>query len=306
MCASRRGGGRGRSRSGCRGGSGSGSAGQSGGGGLLFGTAGVPKSTRGTTTLEGIQRIVELGLDCLEVEFVKGVKMGAVTAERIEEAARERGVRLSLHAPYYVNLNSPEEGKRLASQERLLQSARLAEKCGAESLVFHSGYYGRDEPGKAFENIKLGIEEVVSILKAERCPVVMRPETMGKRSQFGSLEEVLFLCRAVEGLLPCLDFSHIHAREGIGKANSYRQFDRILRKIERKLGTDAIKNMHIHISGAEYNSKGELKHVNLDESDFRYEEWVLALKDYGAEGMVICESPVQERDALMLQNLYRT
>jgi deoxyribonuclease-4 len=274
--------------------------------GLLFGTAGVPKSTKGTSTLEGIQRIVELGLDCLEVEFVKGVKMGGDTAEKIAEAARERGVRLSLHAPYYVNLNSPEEGKRLASQERLLQSARLAEKCGAESVVFHSGYYGKDEPEEAFETIKRGIKEVVSILKSERCPVVMRPETMGKRSQFGSLEEVLFLCREVEGLMPCMDFSHIHAREGRGKANSYREFDRILRKVERKLGMDAIKNMHIHISGAEYSSKGELKHLNLDESDFRYEEWVLALKDYGVEGMVICESPIQERDSLMLKSLYQT
>lgn len=286
-------GGRGRSRS------------DVGGGELLFGTAGVPKSTRGTSTLEGIKRVSELGLDCLEVEFVKGVKMGGATAEKIAEVARECGVRLSLHAPYYVNLNSPEEGKRLASQERLLHSARLAEKCGAGSVVFHCGYYGRDDPGEAFENIKKGIKEVVSILKAERSPVVMRPETMGKRSQFGSLEEVLFLCREVEGLLPCVDFSHIHAREGTGKANSYREFDRILRKIERKLGTDAMKNMHIHISGVEYNSKGELKHVNLDESDFRYEDWVLALKDYGVEGMVICESPIQERDALMLKNLYR-
>jgi len=274
--------------------------------GLLFGTAGVPKSTKGTSTLDGIQRVVDLGLDCLEVEFVKGVKMGGDTAEEIGKTAKEKGVRLSLHAPYYVNLNSPEEGKRLASQERLLQSARLAEKCGAKSVVFHSGYYGRDEPENAFETIKKGIKEVVSILKGERSPVVMRPETMGKKSQFGSLEEILFLCREVDGLLPCIDFSHIHAREGAGKANSYREFDRILRKIERKLGKSAIKNMHIHISGIEYSYKGELKHLNLDESDFRYEEWIHALKDYGVEGMVICESPIQERDALMLKSLYRT
>jgi len=277
-----------------------------GGEGLLFGTAGVPKSTKGSSTLDGIQRIVELGLDCLEVEFVKGVKMGGDTAEEIGKAAKREGVRLSLHAPYYVNLNSPEEGKRLASQERLLQSVRLAEKCRAESVVFHCGYYGRDEPEKAFETIKRGVREVVSILKAERSSVVLRPETMGKRSQFGSLEEVLFLCREVDGLLPCVDFSHIHAREGSGKANSYREFDRILRKIERKLGKKAIKNMHIHISGIEYGSKGELKHLNLDESDFRYEEWIHALRDYGVEGMVICESPIQERDALMLKNLYQT
>ena len=271
---------------------------------LLFGTAGVPKSTEGKSSLAGIQRIVELGLDCMEVEFVKGVKMGSDMAEKIGQKAKELGVRLSVHAPYYVNLNAAEEGKRLASMERLLASARMAAKCGAESVVFHSGYYGKDDEETAFENIKRGAQEVVSILRAERSRVVLRPETMGKRRQFGSLEEILRLCREVDGLAPCVDFSHIHAREGRGKANSYREFDRILRKVERKLGKKALKNMHIHVSGVEYGNRGELKHLNLDESDFRYDEWVQALKDAEVEGMVICESPIQEHDAVLLKNLY--
>ena len=274
------------------------------GGGLWFGTAGVPKSTVGTSSLEGIQRIVDLGLDCMEVEFVKGVKMGAETAEKVGRRAEELGVRLSVHAPYYVNLNAAEEGKRLASMERLTASARMAEKCGARSVVFHAGYYGKDDEETTFQNIKRGAQEVVSIMKAERSRVVLRPETMGKRRQFGSLEEILRLCREVDGLQPCVDFSHIHAREGRGKANSYREFDRILRKVGRKLGRQALKNMHIHVSGAEYSNRGELKHLMLDESDFRYDEWVQALKDAGVEGIVICESPIQERDAVMLKNLY--
>ncbi|UCE40547.1 MAG: TIM barrel protein [Candidatus Aminicenantes bacterium] len=273
-------------------------------GGLLFGTAGVPKSTGGTSSLAGIKRIVELDLDCMEVEFVKGVKMGAETAEKIGEKAEEIGVRLSVHAPYYVNLNADEEGKRLASMERLIASARTAKKCGAESVVFHAGYYGKDDEETTFQNIKRGAREVVSVLRAERSGVVLRPETMGKRRQFGSLEEILRLCREVDGLEPCVDFSHIHAREGRGKANSYREFDRILRKIGRKLGKKALKNMHIHVSGAEYSDRGELKHLMLNESDFRYDEWVQALKDAGVEGMVICESPIQEHDAVLLKNLY--
>ena len=271
---------------------------------LLFGTAGVPKSTEGTSSLAGIQRIAELGLGCMEVEFVKGVKMGSDMAEKIGQKAKKLGVRLSVHAPYYVNLNAAEEGKRLASMERLLASARMAAKCGAESVVFHSGYYGKDDEETTFENIKRGAQEVVSILRAERSRVVLRPETMGKRRQFGSLEEILRLCREVDGLAPCVDFSHIHAREGRGKANSYREFDRILRKVERKLGKKALKNMHIHVSGVEYGNRGELKHLNLDESDFRYDEWVQALKDAEVEGMVICESPIQEHDAVLLKNLY--
>jgi deoxyribonuclease-4 len=280
------------------------SEGSSASGRLLFGTAGVPKSSGGTSSLAGIQRIVELGLDCMEVEFVKGVKMGADTAETVGARARELGVRLSVHAPYYVNLNADDEGKRLASMERLVASARIAVKCGAESVVFHSGYYGRDDEETTFASIKRSVQEVLSALRAERGRVVLRPETMGKKRQFGSLEEILRLCREVDGLAPCVDFSHIHAREGRGKANSYREFDRILRKIGKKLGRGALENMHIHVSGVEYGHRGELKHLNLDESDFRYDEWVQALKDNGVGGMVICESPIQERDALTLKNLY--
>ncbi|MFC2158847.1 TIM barrel protein [Acidobacteriota bacterium] len=271
---------------------------------LLFGTAGVPQSAPGTSTLSGIQHIIKIGLDCQEIEFVKGVKMGGDTADLIGRKAKEIDVRLSVHAPYYINLNSDEAGKRLASQERILTSARLAHRCGARNVVFHPGYYGKDSPEKAFETIKQGIAEVASILKKERIPTVLRPEVMGKRSQFGSLEEILFLCREVDGIAPCLDFSHLYAREG--KINSYKEFYRVLTKVEKKLGKQALKDVHIHISGVHYSEKGEIKHLDLDESDFRYDDWVQALRDFAVAGMVICESPNQERDALMLKKLYNS
>ena len=270
---------------------------------LLFGTAGVPQSTSPHSTLAAVQEISRLGLDCLEIEFVWGVKMGSDLCQKIKEKAKELRVALSVHAPYFVNLNSAEEGKRLSSQERLLSSARMAEKCGAKSVVFHCGYYGKSNPETTYETIRKGLQDILSILKSEKNPAVLRPETMGKKSQFGSLEEILFLCRDLDGMLPCIDFSHIHAREG--KVNSYDEFFRVLKKIEKKLGNGAIKNMHIHISGVAYSGKGEIKHLILNESDFRYEEWIQALKDYGVEGRVICESPNQEQDALMLKKLYR-
>lgn len=269
---------------------------------LLFGTAGVPKTAAGTSTLAGIRHIAAVGLDCQEIEFVKGVKMGPDTADDIRKTAVKLGVALSVHAPYYINLNSPEEGKRLASQERILHSARLAHRCGARNVVFHAGYYGRDDPDKVFDTIRGQLAEVMSILRNERLPVVLRPEVMGKRSQFGSLEEILFLCREIEGMQPCLDFSHLYAREG--KVNSYREFHRVFRKVEKKLGADALKDIHIHISGSQFNDKGEIKHLNLDESDFRYDVWIQVLRDFNVQGMIICESPHQERDALMLKKLY--
>lgn len=269
---------------------------------LLFGTAGVPHSASAASTLSGIQQISELGLDCLEIEFVRGVKIGDDMCQKIREKAKALNVSLSVHAPYYINLNSPEEGKRLASQERLLSSARLAEKCGAKSVVFHAGYYGGTDPEQTYKTIKKGLMDIVSIVKSERNPATFRPETMGKKSQFGSLEEILFLCRDVDGILPCIDFSHIHAREG--KANSYNEFHRILKKIEKKLGKKALKNIHIHITGVHYTAKGEIKHLNLIDSDFRYDDWIQALEDCTVEGMVICESPNLEQDAKMLKNLY--
>ncbi|MFH1944824.1 MAG: TIM barrel protein [Acidobacteriota bacterium] len=271
---------------------------------LLFGTAGVPKTAPGTSTLIGIKHIAAIGLDCQEIEFVKGVKMGTDTADEIRKKSIETGVHLSVHAPYYINLNSPEMGKRLSSQERILASARLAHRCGARNVVFHPGYYGGDHADKVFDTIKKELLEVASILKEERLPVVLRPEVMGKRSQFGSLEEILFLCREVEGLQPCLDFSHLYAREG--KINSYREFHRVFRKMEKKLGEKSLKDVHIHISGSSFSDKGEIKHLNLDESDFRYDVWVQVLRDFDVRGLVICESPYQEKDALMLKKLYLT
>ncbi|OGD13163.1 MAG: hypothetical protein A2V76_08920 [Candidatus Aminicenantes bacterium RBG_16_63_14] len=271
--------------------------------GLHFGTAGVPLSSADDSSLAAIERIKALGLDCLEIEFVKGVKMGFDTARKVREKAAALGVRLSVHAPYFINLNSEDPGKRLQSQERLLNTARVGAACGAASVVFHAAFYGKDSAEKTYEAVKRELGAVQSIVRTERLAVTLRVETMGKRSQFGSLDEVLTLCRDVAGLQPCLDFSHLYAREG--RINSYTDFHRVLSKVARKLGPRALRNVHIHIAGIHYGDKGEIKHLNLEETDFRYDEWLQALRDLGVEGMVICESPNLEEDALMLKKLYQ-
>jgi deoxyribonuclease-4 len=270
--------------------------------GLLFGTAGVPLSTSEDSSLAAIERIKALGLDCLEIEFVKGVKMGFETARKVREKAAALGVRLSVHAPYFINLNSEDPGKRLSSQERLLNTARVGAACGAGSVVFHAAFYGKDSAEKTYEAVKAELKTLLSIVRTERLPITLRIETMGRRSQFGSLDEVLMLCRDIDGLQPCLDFSHLYAREG--KVNSYTDFHRVLSKVARKLGPRALRNVHIHIAGIHYGDKGEIKHLNLEDADFRYDEWLQALRDLAVEGLVICESPNLEEDALMLKKLY--
>jgi len=272
--------------------------------GLLFGTGGSPHSARTAFTIDGIKRIAELGLGCMELEFVQGVKMGEAGARLVAETAGEEGVKLSAHAPYFMNFNAHEPEKIRASQGRLLQTARIASLCGAESVVFHTAFYLGDPPEATYNTVKKYLEETLNQLKRENNRVRIRPEVMGKGTQFGTVEEIINLCIELEGLAPCIDFAHWHARSGI--FNSYQEFASTLLQIKEGLGGTALDDMHIHVSGIAYGKKGERKHLNLKESDFQYVELLKALKNYDAKGLVICESPNLEEDALLLQATYNT
>ncbi|HEY55685.1 MAG TPA: TIM barrel protein [Dehalococcoidia bacterium] len=271
---------------------------------LLFGTGGTPHSARTASTIDGIKRIAELGLGCLEIEFVYGVRMGEAGARLVAETAQSQGVKLSAHGPYYINLNAREPEKVAASQERIIQTARIGAACGAESIVFHAAYYLGDPPEQTYQTVRKNLAEVINHLKKESNPVQVRPEVMGKPSQFGTIEEVIKLCNELEGVGICMDFAHWHARSGA--SNSYPEFASILEQIKGGLGAKAIENMHIHVSGIAYGQKGERKHLDLKESDLQYIELLRALKDYGAGGLVICESPSLEGDALLLQETYNS
>ncbi len=271
---------------------------------LLFGTGGTPHSAKTSSTIDGIRRIAELGLGCMEIEFVQGVKMGEAGARLVADTAVREGVKLSAHAPYFINLNAHEPEKIRASQDRLLQAARIGSICGAESVVFHTAFYLGDPPEQAYSAIKQHLKEVLNQLKRENNRVWIRPEVMGKLSEFGTLAEILSLCTELEGLAPCLDFAHWHARTGA--FNSYQEFTSILLQTKEKLGRAALDNIHIHVSGIAYGKKGEIKHLNLKESDFQYVEFLKALKDHDVKGLVICESPNLEEDAQLLQATYNT
>jgi len=269
---------------------------------LLFGTGGTPHSSRTLSSIDGIKRIAQLRLGCMELEFVQGVRMGEAGARLVADTAQSEGVKLSAHGPYFVNLNAREPEKITASQERILQTARIAAICGAQSIVFHAAFYLGDPPEKTYSSVKKNLAEVMNQLKRENNRVWVRPEVMGKPTQFGTIEELLELCAELEGVGICLDFAHWHARSG--QANSYPEFVAVLEQIKNGLGDEAIANMHIHVSGIAYGQKGERKHLDLKESDLNYTELLQALKDYGAKGLVICESPSLEADALLLQESY--
>ncbi len=269
---------------------------------MKFGTAGVPNCSKDRSTIGGIKTIKELGLDAMEVQFVRGVKMKPEMAKNVKTVAESLGIELSVHAPYYINLNAEDEKKMEDSIRRLIDTVRIG-GLFAKKIVFHPGYYLKSSKESAYRRIRDSLGYILEFVEQRGLNVELRPETTGKPTQFGDLDETLSLCQEL-GLKPCVDFSHIHARMR-GAVNSYEEFSKILERIEDALGREAIKDMHIHVSGIEYGLKGEKRHLNLRESDFRYEDLLKALKDFGADGIIIVESPNLEEDALMLKRVWK-
>ena len=271
---------------------------------LLFGTAGIPVAAKGSATAEAIASVKKLGLGAMELEFVRSVNITKEKAPAVRKSAEQNGIILTCHAPYYINLNSTENAKLKASIYRILSAARIADLCGAWSVCFHPGFYQQSTKEEAYNRVKESVNEIIKTLKNENNSIWIRPETTGKETQFGNIDEILELSRELENVMPCIDFAHFHARTN-GKYNSYREFSEILEKVEKKLGKKGLENMHTHITGIAYSEKGEKNHLNLKESDFKYKELVRALKDFKVKGVVISESPNIEEDALMMQKIYK-
>ena len=271
---------------------------------LLFGTAGIPLSANPRTTQDGIKHVKNLGLGCMELEFVRQINISEEKSPEIKKIAQENNIILTCHAPYFINLNSLEEDKVKASIERILNSARILNLCGGYSVCFHAGFYMGQNPKNVYGTIKKNIKEIVSTLKNEGNNIWVRPETTGKETQFGNVDEILQLSCEIDNIMPCVDFAHFHARTN-GKYNTYKEFASILEAIEKKLGKKGLENMHIHMTGIAYGPKGEKNHLTLKESDLKYGELLKVLKDFNVKGVVISESPNIEEDALLMQKTYK-
>ena len=271
---------------------------------LLFGTAGIPLSSNPRTTADGIKHVRKIGLGAMELEFVRNINITKEKAPEIKKVAEENNIVLTCHAPYFINLNSLEKIKIKASIDRILNSARITNLCGGYSVCFHSGFYMKQEPKKVYDTIKNNLKEITSTLKNENNSIWIRPETTGKETQFGNVDEILQLSQELDNVMPCVDFAHFHARTN-GKYNTYKEFSSILEAIEKKLGKKGLENMHMHITGIAYGPKGEKNHLTLEESDLNYQELIKALKDFKVKGVAITESPNIEGDALLMQKIYR-
>jgi len=270
---------------------------------MRFAPAGVPLSCDQRNTLAGIRCTSEIGLDGMEMEFVRGVRMSVDSAREVGKLAKKLDVVLTAHGPYFINLLSREEEKIEASKRRIVNTAIVAHAAGGYSITFHAAYYGNYGREEAYRMVSERISEIVEELKARGVKVWVRPETTGKVKQWGSIDEILMLSQEMDMVLPCIDFAHIHARTN-GKFNSAEEWRDLLERIESELGRDAIKEMHIHISGINYNEKGERNHLNLEESDLKWRELLRILKEFDARGVIVSESPNIEGDALLMKRFW--
>ena len=272
---------------------------------LRFGTVGSPATTPKPGTPAAIEYSRLLGLDHLEIAWVQSVRVSDEMCATIKAAAEVHGITLSIHAPYYINLNSQSADLMRKSDERLLAAARKGFLAGARDIVFHPGSYHNQPPEEVYERVAEKLRELRAILDSEGVDVILRPETMGKPAVFGTLEETLQLSRDIPGVLPCIDFAHLHARTG--QLNSYEEFAAILDAVEAALGERGLHNLHAHLSGIAYGPRGEREHLPLNEADLHYRALLQALIDRGARGTVGVEAPepFHVADALTLQATYR-
>jgi deoxyribonuclease-4 len=269
---------------------------------IWLGPAGVPVSSKDRSTVGGLKKIAELGLNAMEVEFVRGVSMGMEMAKEVGRVAKELGIQLSVHCPYFINLCSPEREKVEASKRRILDSVRRAHAMGAETVVFHPGYYGKLKPEEAYEAVKVADEDMLDRMRLEGIKgVYLGHETTGKVGAFGTLDETLRLCEELPGCRPVIDFAHIYARQ----AGSL-DYGEILDKL-RKL---KLPHVHTHFTSMEWTpAKGceggnERRHLPIKFKKPPFLPLAREILTRKINITLISESPVLELDSLEMKKVF--
>jgi deoxyribonuclease-4 len=248
-----------------------------------------PAGSDGLGYLKALNKAARLGFDCMEVAFTYGVRMKAEEAEAVGAVARTRGILLSVHAPYYINLAADDKTKLASSKERILASCRMAAIMGGRNVVFHAGFYQGHSAEKTFGRIAKAIEELQGAIHKNRWAVILCPETTGKPSQFGSIEEILALAKET-GCEYTVDFSHLLARAG-GMLDYGEVLDRLPRRF------------HAHFSGIAFGPKGERRHLKTTRAFFLPLAETLVGRRLAVT--LINESPQPYRDAAMMNRVIR-
>lgn len=265
---------------------------------LLFGISGLPLgSGQKLNYASAINYLKDFGLDAMELLFVRSVNVSDTNKAAILANKLANDFYLSAHGSYYINLNADEPEKQEQSLQRILDAAEALAKVQGRSLVFHPGFYLQASQEAAYDAIRENLSKLPYL------GIDYRLETTGKGTQFGTLRELVSLCKEISSCKLCVDFAHIHARNN-GSLKEYDDFAGILQYILDELGRVALADLHIHMGGIAYSKKGEKHHLPLAASDFNFTACLQALKDFDVKGCVICEGPCLEKDALLLKRTY--
>lgn len=276
-----------------------------------FGPAGNPEAFYASghkASLEMPQWLKEQGLTAYEYSVSRGVNIREATARAIGVAAKEQGIALSLHAPYYINLASEDEQIMQNTHKHIIKSLEAANFMGADRVVFHMGSPGKQERGQAMDNVLKrfsAVLEEIELLGLSH--ILLAPETMGKKNQLGTLEEVLAVCRLSHQCIPTVDFGHLHAVTG-GQYLTKGEFQAVFERIGEVLGSKIAAAIQIHFSKIEFTSGGEKRHWTFaDPYGPPFEPLMEVIADGGLAPRVICESAgTQDKDARAMQQYYST
>lgn len=268
---------------------------------LNFITAGMPLRTGKGSYTKAFEVLKEMNLDGMELEFVHGVRMSDTNRDFVKNMSKDFVI--TAHGPFYINLNSQEEEKIDASLQRIIDTASVASEAGAFSITYHAAFYMGKDKETVYNQVKTQTQRIIEILENEKINVWIRPETTGKATQWGDIDEIINLSKEFEQVLPCVDFSHLHARTA-GEYNTYDEFSKVLEKMGNEIGQYALENFHGHLAGIEYTAKGEKQHLNLENSDMNYKDLLKAMKEFGVKGALVCESPNIEDDCKLIKTYY--
>jgi deoxyribonuclease-4 len=269
---------------------------------IFLGPAGIPLGSPEKSTLGALRYLAGLGLNALEVQFVRGVAMSAEMAGEVGKEAKRLGIRLSVHCPYFVNLCSPEPAKLRASERRILQAVERASRMGAEVATFHPGFYGRLSPEEARERVEKACSRLRGEMKRKGWEgVELGLETMGKQGSFGTLEEVVEICRRVKGCVPVVDWAHLYARAA-GRVDYAEVFE-----VLKGLG---LRHLHTHFTGVEFSVVGEGRgnekhHLELSSDKPPFEPLAREILKRKVGITLISESLVLERDSLRMKEIFQ-
>ena len=279
---------------------------------IKFGPSGAPTRfyDEGHKTTEEMPLWVKQnGLDCFEYSFGRGVNLGEAKAKSIAEAFKKENIEISVHAPYFINLATPEEAKAENSFNYILSSAVVGKLMGANRVVFHPAAQGKETRETAVNRTIARLIELKSIIE-ERGLTDMKfcPETMGKIAQIGTIEEITHFCTLADFYYPTVDFGHVNAREQ-GSLKTKEDYLVRLKYMIDILGYEKVNDMHVHFSKVEYTAKGEKRHLTFEDTIFGpdYKPFIEAIVELNLHPYIVSESAgTQADDAKTMKDYYES